>query len=120
MSPFDFDKTKYRISTGAALVLHGIKETTNDIDVGCDSDVAKELLDKGYPVHVYPEGYRKICFDESVDVFENWSPGETVIIDGQPVLTLDAIIEIKKALGREKDFADIALIEAYRNKGGEK
>ena len=36
-----------------------------------------------------------------------------LVIDGVPFVNLDEIKKFKQALGREKDFADIKLIEAY-------
>jgi len=37
-----------------------------------------------------------------------------LIIDGVPFMNLDELRTFKTALGREKDFADIALIDAYQ------
>lgn len=36
------------------------------------------------------------------------------IVDGVPVVCVDGLIQMKKKLGREKDLADIALIELVR------
>jgi hypothetical protein len=38
-----------------------------------------------------------------------------LIIDGIPFMNLDELVRFKRALGREKDERDIALIEAYRS-----
>ena len=37
------------------------------------------------------------------------------IISGVPVVSADGLIRMKRKLGREKDFADIALIEKARD-----
>ena len=118
MSAFGYDKSRYWISTGAALVLHGVRESTRDIDVGCEPDVAQALIRSGCKAFPFPDGGVKISFDEDIEVYENWSRGDVVMIDSLPVLTLDSIIAIKRILGREKDFADIELIEKFLS-GGE-
>ena len=40
--------------------------------------------------------------------------GAVEIISGVPVVCIDGLIQMKKKLGREKDLADIALIEKVR------
>ena len=118
MSGFPYDKSKYWISTGAALVLHGVKEFTRDIDIGCESCIAEELKKSGCKTDIFPDGGIKICYNEYIEVYENWSRGDVVVIDSLPVLSLESIIKIKEKLGREKDFKDINLIREYIEKSG--
>ena len=116
MSRFPYPKDSFWISTGAALVLHGVRDTTNDIDIGCEKAVADVLIASGCPVSRFPDGGKKIVYSDCIEVFENWGRGDVVLIDGLPVLTLDSIISIKKKLGREKDFRDISLIEEFKRR----
>lgn len=51
---------------------------------------------------------------ENVEIFENWIEGTVEIISGVPVVCVDGLIRMKKKLGREKDLADIALMEKVR------
>ena len=57
------------------------------------------------------DGTRKILYSENVEIFENWIEDTVEIIGGIPVVSVDGLIQMKKKLGREKDLADIALIE---------
>lgn len=57
------------------------------------------------------DGTRKILYSENVEIFEDWIEGTVEIICGIPVVSVDGLIQMKKKLGREKDLADIALIE---------
>lgn len=66
---------------------------------------------QGYAVSRCEDGTRKILYDEHVEIFENWIEGSVEITGGIPVVSVDGLIQMKKRLGREKDFADIALIE---------
>ena len=53
-------------------------------------------------------------YSEDIEIFENWIEGKVEIINGVPVVSVDGLIQMKKKLGRDKDLADIALIEKVR------
>ena len=113
MLPMD----KVWIGFGAALCMHGIKETTKDIDAQCQHDLFERLIKMGYEVKEAPMGGRMIEYNKYLDLFENMGqPEGTVFIDGIQVDSLEKIIEWKKARGREKDMVDIALIKAHLRK----
>ena len=114
MLPMD----KVWIGFGSALVMHGIKEYTKDIDAQCQHDLFERLIKMGYKVKEAPMGGRMIEFNQYLDLFENMGePQGTVFIDGIQVDSLEKIIEWKKARGREKDMVDIAIIKKHM-KGG--
>ena len=117
MKSFDFDKSEYIISTGAAMVLHGVREQTHDIDLGCTKALSDKLIALGCDYITYPDGGRKISFSEDIEVSEFLYGGSAVTLYGLPVADLDTIIVTKRRLGREKDFRDIALIEQFRAAG---
>lgn len=104
------DDTKYWLITGGALVLYGLREQTSDIDLGCTSDLADLLQQEGFPVERMPDGTRKIVVAEDVEIFENWLEDRVERFEGVPVISIRGLIEMKRALGREKDFRDIQLI----------
>lgn len=104
------DDTKYWLITGGALVLYGLREQTSDIDLGCTSDLADLLQQEGFPVERMPDGTRKIVVAEDVEIFENWLEDKVERFEGVPVISIQGLIEMKRALGREKDFRDIQLI----------
>ncbi len=108
-----FDVGEYWVVAGAAMVLHGVKESTRDIDLGCSSRMADMLQKTGCKVQVLADGTRRIWYDADIELFENWRAGEIESIDSVPVVSLKGIIVMKRQLGREKDLRDIKLIQEY-------
>ena len=47
---------------------------------------------------------------EDVEIFENWLEDRVERFEGIPVISIQGLIWMKRALGREKDFRDIQLI----------
>ena len=110
-----FDIDEYWVTSGAAMVLHGIKETTRDIDLGCTSQMADKLENKGYHAEVLRDGSRKIAFSAEIEIFENWIEDKVILLEGLPVVSMDGMIIMKEKLGRKKDLEDIRLIKEFRN-----
>ncbi|MBL4931202.1 hypothetical protein [Clostridium paridis] len=104
---------EYWISSGAGLVLHGIKEKTNDIDLGCTSKLFDSLINKGYKYKTLADGRRVIEINGSIEVIENWFVDEVETVNELSVATIESIRKQKLKLGREKDFRDIKLIDDY-------
>lgn len=92
------------------MVLYGLRKQTSDIDLGCTSELADFLQEKGFPVEQLPDGTRKIVVAEDVEIFENWLEDRVERFEGIPVISIQGLIWMKRALGREKDFRDIQLI----------
>ncbi len=109
-----FSEQEYWVIAGSAMVLHGFRSQTHDIDLGCSTLLADILEQQGYTVSRYEDGTRKILYSEDVEIFENWIEGTVEIISGVPVVCVDGLIQMKKKLGRDKDLMDIALIEKVR------
>lgn len=106
-----FSKKEYWVVAGGAMVLHGFRAQTQDIDLGCSTLLADKLEQQGYVVSRCEDGTRKILYSENIEIFENWIDGTVEIINSVPVVCVDGLIQMKKKLGREKDLEDIALIE---------
>lgn len=107
----NYTPSEYWVVAGSAMVLHGLREATSDIDLGCTKVLADALESSGYKTTVLDDETRKISVAEDVEVFENWLFDEVVIIEGIPVISLKGLLEMKKQLGREKDIEDIKLIK---------
>jgi len=105
--------SEYWITSGAGLVIHGVKETTNDIDLGCTTNLVELFLKKGCKYTVEKDNSRIIQINDTIEILENWFVDEIVIIDGLPVGSLESIKKQKAQLGREKDIKDIKLIDDY-------
>ena len=114
LQEISFPEKEYWVVAGGAMVLHGFRPQTHDIDLGCSTLLADKLEQQGCEVSRCKDGARKIMYSENVEIFENWIEGTVEIISGVPVVCVDGLIQMKKKLGREKDLADIALIEKLR------
>ncbi len=106
-----FPEKEYWVVAGGAMVLHGFRQQTRDIDLGCITLLADRLEQQGYVVSRCDDGTRRILYSEDIEIFENWLEGTVEIIGGVPVVDADGLILMKKKLGREKDLADIALMK---------
>ena len=109
-----FPEKEYWAVAGSAMVLHGLRSHTPDIDLGCSTFLADKLEQQGCLVSRCEDGTRKILYSENVEIFENWIEDKVEIISGVHVVSLCGLILMKKKLGREKDLADIELIEKFR------
>lgn len=114
LKELSFPEKEYWVVAGGAMVLHGLRPQTHDIDLGCSILLADKLEQQGYCVSHCEDGTRKIVYSEDIEIFENWIEGKVEIINGVPVVSVDGLIQMKKKLGRDKDLADIALIEKVR------
>lgn len=110
-----FDINEYWVTSGAAMVLYGIKDMTRDIDLGCTSKMADKLEDKGYHIEILRDGSRRITFSETIEIFENWIEDKVILLEGLPIVSIDGMIRMKEKIGREKDLEDILLINEFRN-----
>lgn len=106
-------KDQYWITSGAGLVIHGVKDNTKDIDLGCTTKLFKELIGKGYKFTFAKDNTRRMSINNSIEIFENWNVDKIELIDGLPVGSLESIKKQKIKLSREKDFDDIKMIDAY-------
>lgn len=111
-----FDVNEYWVTSGAAMVLYGIRERTRDIDLGCTSQMADQLEREGYYTEVLSDGSRRIIFSDTVELFENWIEDQVVFREGLPIVSLDGMIKMKEKLGRKKDLDDIFLIKEHLSK----
>lgn len=112
LNKLGLDKNEYWVITGSAMVMYGLREETEDIDIGCSKKLA-DALEKQYGSKIQADGTRKIIIDNDIEIFENWIYDEVNDVRGIPVVSLTGLYQMKHSLGRDKDFKDIALIDAY-------
>ena len=102
------------LTSGAALVLFGVRESTRDVDLVCTKELADRLEAEGYPFRRDGlDNTRIFSVNEHVEVLEDWETEEVVEIEGLRSASLLSIRKQKEALGREKDLRDIALIDGF-------
>lgn len=111
LSTFPYERDAYWIITGGAMVLYGIRDQTEDIDLGCSKEMADLLEADGYFYKHTTDGKRWFKYGENIEIFETWLCDQTTIIDGFHVISLKGLMEMKQGLGREKDRKDIELIK---------
>ena len=107
---------EYWVTSGAALVIHGVKSATNDVDLGCTTKLLEELIEAGHQYKIEDDGLRTFTMNDSVELFENWFVSKIEIVEGIPVGSIESIKKQKMLLGREKDFIDIKIIDDYIEK----
>ena len=117
LNAFPYDRDGYWLITGCAMVLYGFRDETGDIDLGCTKEMADRLEADGYPAR-REGGGRCFRYGDDIEIFEGWMEGRTVTADGFKVVSPEGLIEMKRALGREKDLRDIALINEYLARRG--
>lgn len=115
---FPYDPREYWVITGGAMVLYGMREESSDIDLGCTTALADRLEQEGFLYKVTDDGNRWFKIGEDIEVFENWLYDKTEQVCGIPVISVQGLIEMKKQIGREKDFRDIRLIHDFLARGG--
>ena len=107
-------KTKPVILAGAAMVLHGLKPETRDIDLYVPHEVYKRL---SFFSRKDKNGVIQLGFLEIGSSVNGWEMDPSYdVVDGLHVHTLEGIIQFKRKLGREKDFYDIKIIEEFLTK----
>ena len=113
LDELNLDKDKFCIIGGGVLLLHGLKETTNDIDIQILPDYFKILKTrfKFKKSNKYPNLYE---LNDYIEVcLRDFSSKDIDIVDGYPVETLEKELEWKITNNREKDREDIVKISEY-------
>lgn len=106
-------KEEYCILSGGALVLNGISETTEDLDLGL-TDISFEILTQKYtpiPTGKFENHYS--LTDNIECLFIKDYKIKVEYVDGYPCESLECILEYKQSLNREKDKKDIIKIKKF-------
>ena len=115
----DWPADEYWLVAGGAMVMYGLRPETHDLDLGCTTARADALEAAGVPYKEMEDGSgRWFSVSRDVEVFENWLMDRVELVDGVPVVSLNGLREMKRALGREKDLRDVARIDAFLQGGG--
>lgn len=108
-------KEEYCIISGGALLLHGLREQTNDLDI----DITQEGLDKlkeNFAVELINESRKQYKVTDSIECFlVDKLDSDINYIDNYPCESLISIYNSKKILNREKDQKDILAIQKFLN-----
>jgi len=117
LEKYHLDPTQYIVLSGAAMVIHGIKEETNDIDISVTNELYHKLETKYQcELEKYDERTQSNIYyiDHILNFGTNfYDEKKYVYIDGIRVQNIDGIIELKKKLNRAKDQIDLLKIEEF-------
>lgn len=107
----------YVIISGASMVLQGIKDQTNDVDIAVTEKLYNELLNK-YDCQFERNflgnkvWYINNCINFSTN-FYKMSKKDCIYVNEMPCQNISSIIELKKQLNREKDKIDLKLLQNF-------
>lgn len=113
----------YVIFGSASMWLYGLKELSHDIDILAKGEAWAKASKLG-KVEIPASGVSNVVrfFDEEIEVFDGWFPGEwdidllienAVIVEDIRFASLKNLLKWKKAFGREKDLEHARVIEEY-------
>lgn len=120
--PLLLKRGSFTIVYGAALVIHGVKEDTNDIDVLVDKDEFERLISEGHEAVPF-NGHRKISLTKDIDLFDGgmYTEIESELFAGYiNVQTVESVKVEKITRGREKDLKDVEIIDDWLIKNNRK
>lgn len=114
MNQLGIDNNQYILYMGSAMVMNGIRPTTNDLDLGVSKEIFRELAEGQNITIAKWTGDRKFDVGD-IEVFEKQNLHEvpSEVIEGVRVQALSSVIEWKENGGREKDLRDIELIKEH-------
>ena len=110
------DKARYCILSGGAMVMHGLKERTADIDIKVRPDYFEELKTK-FSFKKSPKYDYLWELGEDVEVaVQDYDEKDVEMVDGYPVIRLELELEWKLRHNRPKDRESIRILKAYLGK----
>ena len=117
LNQYELNKEEFVILAGSAMVMYGIKDTTNDIDIATSNSLYNDLLKKyDCTFEIEINNHKMYIIDDIINFGTSHYEDDFVIIDGFKVQSLESIIETKLGFGREKDLNDCDMIRNYQNK----
>jgi hypothetical protein len=113
----------YAVFGSGPLIVRGIIEATNDLDVISRGRAWKHALRCGELVSL-PDGDRIVsCFDGAITIGRNWAYGDFDIdelintaeaIDGIPFVRLEHVVRYKEIAARSKDVAHLERLAEHQ------
>lgn len=110
------DKARYCILSGGAMVMHGLKERTADIDIKVRPDYFEELKTK-FSFKKSPKyDYLWELGEDAEVAVQDYDEKDVEMVDGYPVIRLELELEWKLRHNRPKDRESIRILKAYLGK----
>jgi hypothetical protein len=119
----DLPSGDYAVFGSGPLIIRGIVEATNDLDVISRGHAWEQALSRGNLV-LLPDGEEIVsCFDGAVTVGRSWAYGDfdidelintADVIDGIPFVRLEHVIRYKEIAARQKDLTHLRLLAQHQ------
>lgn len=118
LDKYKFNRDEFVILSGAALVLFGVKDTTEDIDIAVSETLYNQLIDNYECKFEKQVGNYQVWFIDKVINFSRHYYDEIDFVNycDYKIQSVDSILKLKQALNREKDKIDIDKILKYMMK----
>lgn len=118
VNELNLPKDKYVVTSGSAMVLHGLREKTNDVDITVNKELFEYFENQELYVKYKEIGDRTCVFiDLTYDVqiikAEEIPSEYVIIVDEIPTQTIEHLLEFKLGLNRDKDQNDIKVLKKY-------
>lgn len=99
--------TPVAVASGGSLLMHGLRQQTDDIDADVGEEAWALLLAHGFEVDA-SKGVEIIHLLPKVDIHRGNPEDHYVVKDGVLCQDLESVLQLKYRLRREKDEQDIA------------
>lgn len=116
VSSLGLDKSQYCIIASGVMLMYGLREEVDDIDIKVTPQLFQRLLDEYHMKQ--SERYDYVYeLTDNIDVnCRDFNPNDIKYVDGYPVEKLEKQLAWKLANNRPKDLADIQKIQTYLKK----
>ncbi len=107
------DKNRYCVISGGTMLLYGLKETTEDVDIKVRPDYFEELKAK-FKFKKSPKySYLWELDDETEVAVLDYDDSDVVMVDGYPAESLELQLKWMLEHNRPKDQKKIRIIRDY-------
>ena len=109
----NLDKTKYCIIASGVMLMYGLREEVDDVDIKVSTDLFEELMDK---YHMKQSNRYDYVYElnDNIDVnCRDFNPNDITIVNGYPVEKLEKQLAWKLENNRPKDRQHIIKIQDY-------
>lgn len=112
LSRYDLDRDACIIISGASLVVQGVIDETNDIDIATTTEYYQSL---DWETKIGALG-KEIKYLDNIEISDNlYNPDEVVIINGYKFSNLEYDLKIKEMLHRTTDEKTISELKKRLN-----
>ena len=113
LDELNLDKNMYCIISGGVMLMHNLKETTQDIDIKVKPEYFNEL-EKRFNIKKSPKYDYLYELSDEIEVAKlDFNEDEVEYIDGYPIELLEIELDWKIKNNREKDQEAIKVIKKY-------